>query len=120
MVWLKIWSNTNAAANFAGNIFFNSVLSFRTPITVTKGGINRAVEKYGIASVIHRQTISNKSDRHLLAAGSLGVINGIAKETVKTDNEINSPCARTAGKISSDDFVCCSVAKRSVSTKINN
>ena len=42
------------------------------------------------------------------------MINGIAKETAKTDNDIISPCARTAGNISSDDFVCCSVANRSV------
>ena len=42
------------------------------------------------------------------------MINGIAKETAKTDNDIISPCARTAGNMSSDDFVCCSVANRSV------
>ena len=84
-------------------------------MTVTKGGISKAVEKYGIASVIQRNTISSNSDIHLLAAGSFGVINGIARETVNTDKEMNKPCARTAGNMSSDDFIDCSVAKRSVS-----
>ena len=80
---------------------------------VTRGGISNAVEKYGIASVIHRHTINSSSDIHRLAAGSLGVINGIARDTPKTDKEIKRPCARTAGNISSDDFIFCSVAKRS-------
>lgn len=67
-----------------------------------------------MASVIHRHTIKSRRDRHLLAAGSLGVINGIAKDTIKTEREMNNPCMRTAGNISSDDLVCCSVANRSV------
>ena len=58
---------------------------------VTNGGIKRAVEKYGIASVIHRHTIRSRRDKHLLAAGSLGVIKGIARDTVKTEREMNNP-----------------------------
>ena len=90
------------------------MLSLSTPMTVTKGGMRRAVEKYGIASVIHRHTIKSKRERQRLAAGSLGVMRGIARDTVNTDKEIKRPCARTAGNMSSEDFVCCSVANRSV------
>ena len=67
-----------------------------------------------MASVIHRHTIKSKRERQRLAAGSLGVMRGIARDTVNTDKEINRPCARTAGNMSSEDFVCCSVANRSV------
>jgi hypothetical protein len=81
---------------------------------VTIGGTNSAVEKYGIASVTQRETISKRRERHRLAAVLSGVIDGTARDTAKMDTEISSPCPRTAGKISSDDFECSSVANRSV------
>ena len=80
---------------------------------VTSGGTKRAVEKYGIASVIHRHTIRSNRDRHLPAARLLGVIGGTASEIAKTRIEIPSPWRRTAGNISSEDLVCSSVANRS-------
>lgn len=89
------------------------MLSLSTPIKVTIGGTNSAVEKYGIASVTQRETISRRRDRHRLAAVLSGVIEGTARDTAKIDTEISSPCPRTAGKISSDDFECSSVANRS-------
>lgn len=80
---------------------------------VTIGGTSSAVEKYGIASVTQRETTSRRRERHRLAARLSGVIDGTAKDTAKIDTDISSPCPRTAGKISSDDFECSSVAKRS-------
>ena len=88
---MKICSKTNAAARFAGSTCFASVLSRNTPMKVTKGGTNRAVEKYGIASVIHKHTISNRRERHLPAATLLGVIDGSAKDSEKTTTDIIKP-----------------------------
>ena len=107
-------SKTIAAARFEERGFLASVLSLNTPINVTKGGTNRAVEKYGIASVTQRETTSNRRERHRLAARLSGVTEGTAMDTAKMDTDIKRPCPRTAGKISSDDFECSSVAKRSV------
>ena len=106
-------SRTIAAARFEERGFLASVLSLSTPITVTIGGTNRAVEKYGIASVTQRETVSKRRERHRLAARLSGVIEGTARDTAKMDTDIKSPCPRTAGKMSSDDFECSSVAKRS-------
>ena len=71
------------------------------------------MEKYGIASVTQRVTTSRRRERHRLAARLSGVIEGTARDTAKMDTDIRSPCPRTAGKISSDDLECSSVAKRS-------
>ena len=87
-------------------------------MNVTKGGTSRAVEKYGIASVIHKHTISSSRERHRLAALLSGVIEGMAIEIANTPRETMSPCLLTAGKISSDDFMCSSVANRSAGKHI--
>ena len=72
-----------------------------------------AVEKYGIASVIHRHITNNNKDIHRLAAGSLGVINGTARDTANTATDNNKPYGRIDGNISSSLLLCCSVANRS-------
>ena len=63
--------------------------------------------------MIHRLTISNKSERHLPAAKLSDVIGGRARDTKNISRDTNNPRAFTAEKMSSDDFVCSSVANRS-------
>lgn len=72
-----------------------------------------------MASVIHSITTKTVSARQREAAGSVGSTAGIDVSTTKTRTETARLGKRTEGKMSSDDFICCSVAKRSHSMSLS-